>query len=346
MRGLGILCLGVLWSTVSPAQSPTPPSPTLVARRAQLQSYFSGSVPPARAIPARRDLILWFIQHAPADPVLLSSAATIDPSGHSLADPLGYQRAAAAWRAQTARPGLPTAALLHAAYFFKLHDRLAAIQLLETATAREPANREFGARLGDAYALAILGITMINRSGFPTQADPRLTQHPAAQHARAALATSRNPFALAKAGYQLAWQGSILLGSQRLAFDPFPAAQQAVERAVELAPGDAEVAAYLDRYNELQRTTGRGAPANRTAAAASAAASPPSALDWSRIQPGMSRQDLLRLAAPHGRTMSSEDGHLVETYQYLTPGSNSPGRVRLTDGVVTAVHPPPTYSAR
>jgi hypothetical protein len=112
---------------------------------------------------------------------------------------------------------------------------------------------EIGARLGDEYALAILGITMVNKNTLPMSADPALTQSAVARQAREALTTSRNPYVLAKAGYMLSFQGGILLAMRKVPFDPSPLAEAALQRAVSLAPGDQGVAAYLEQHRVLQR---------------------------------------------------------------------------------------------
>lgn len=57
---------------------------------------------------------------------------------------------------------------------------------------------------------------------------------------------------LAKAGYMLAFQGAILRGTGKLAFDTAPLAEAALERAVSLAPGDREVANYQAQHRALQ----------------------------------------------------------------------------------------------
>jgi hypothetical protein len=326
------------------------------ARRALVDYYYLGGVNPADAIPARRRHIVWFIENAPADPVLRGSAATIDPAGHALADPLGFQRASAAWRTQTAKPDVSADALVNAAHFFKLSDKDFTISLLERAVSMEPSNKEFGARLGDEYALAIMGVTMINKNGFPLQADPQLTQSPAAMRAREALRTSANPYALAKAGYMMAWQGAILIATKKLAFDPSSLAKSAVERAVRLAPGEADVASYLEDYNQLQRQSGRGAlammpqpgqagvsqpqgpPATSASpqAAANSTPQPATSVDLSKITIGMSRAELLKLGPPAGRMSLSDGGHLMETYQYVVNGKVA-AKIRLTDGMVSSV---------
>jgi hypothetical protein len=224
--------------------------------RAELLNYYflTGTANASVAVPARRGHILWLIQNMPADPLAGGPSATIDPSGHALADAQGFQQASAAWKAQIAKRDASAQALVNAAYFFKLSDKTLTLNLLERAVALEPANKEFGARLGDAYALAIMGVTMMNKNGFPQGVDPSQTHSIQADQARAALTTSRNPYVLAKAGYMLSFQGSILRSTGQLAFDAAPLAEAALQRAVSLAPGDRDVAEYLAQHRELQRT--------------------------------------------------------------------------------------------
>ena len=131
------------------AQSPQQLEATLqanpkdrVARKALLDYYFLNSAVPASvAIPARRRHILWLIENAPSGELAGTSAATIDASGHRLADPQGFKLASDAWRAQTAKPDASAATLANAAYFFKLSDKAFTISLLERAVALEPGNK-------------------------------------------------------------------------------------------------------------------------------------------------------------------------------------------------------------
>src|SRR6266567_2823901 len=146
------------------------------ARTALLDYYFNTRQDPAVAIPARRRHILWLIENTPADDLAGGPAATIDAAGHSLADPHGFKQASEAWRAQTAKQDVAAKALVNAAYFFKLSNKELTIRLLEHALTLEPAGKEIGARLGDEYALAIMGVTMVNKNGYPLGTDPRLTQ--------------------------------------------------------------------------------------------------------------------------------------------------------------------------
>ena len=234
------------------------------ARSALLDYYFiNPRLDPAEAIPARRRHILWLIENTPADKLAGSPAATIDAAGHRLADPQGFRLASNAWRAQTARQDIDAAALVNAAYFFKLSDKGFTISLLERALTQEPANKEIGARLGDEYALAIMGVTMLNQNGFPLGADPSQTQSVLAKQAREALNTLRNPYVLAKAGYMLSFQGAILRGAGKLAFDTAPLAESTLQRAVSLAPGDPDVANYLEQHHAIQREIQAAAGARR-----------------------------------------------------------------------------------
>ncbi|HWB86995.1 MAG TPA: hypothetical protein VG675_22825 [Bryobacteraceae bacterium] len=345
------------------------------ARGALLDYYFlDSSIDPAEAVPARRRLILWLIENAPADPLAGTPAATIDASGHRLADPEGFKLASAAWRAQAAKKIIGAAALVNAAYFFKLSDKPFTISLLERALALEPSSKEIGARLGDEYALAIMGVTMVNKNGYPLAADPVEAQSATAQEAREALQTGRNPYVLAKAGYMLSFQGTILYYSRKLAFDTAPLAEAALQRAVSLAPHDRDVANYLEQHHEMQREIqsqmGGTAPARTSvstahaarthaavhtsssktvpaakpvAAAALPAAAPPEPVmtvdGLKEVKAGMTRDDLLKLGKPAGSVTMNDDGHMVEIFQYYA-GDTNLGSVRLTDGTVSSVQIP------
>ena len=224
------------------------------ARNALLNYYFLNSaLPAAVAIPARRRHILWLIENTPSDGLAGTSAATIDAAGHRLADPQGFKLASAAWRTQTAKPDVTAAALANAAYFFKLSDKPFTISLLERAVALDPGNKDISAGLGQAYAMAIMGVTMVNKNGYPLGADPALIQSPIAQQAHDRLGTSTNPYVLAVAGYQLSFQGAILRGSGKLDFDTGPLAESVLQRAVSLAPNDPDVASYMEQHREIQR---------------------------------------------------------------------------------------------
>lgn len=267
MRTIGLLL--VLFAGISMAQRPAMLTPLQAeqkerdlranpadakTRAALLEFYFRGPGAPSVNIPARRAHILWLIQNAPADPLAGGPSATIDPSGHKLADPEGFKLASDAWRDQIVKQPQNAAVLTNAAYFFKLSDRALTLQLLERAVALRPEDKETGARLGDQYAAILLGITMVNGNGYPQGADPKLAQSPEAQRARVALDTARNPYVLAKAAYMITFQGSILLGMRQLTYDYSQLADGWADRAVTLAPGDREVAGMREAQRELRRT--------------------------------------------------------------------------------------------
>src|SRR5262249_50835336 len=108
----------------------TSPNDT-AARGALLDYYFLAKVDPAGGIPARRRHILWLIENLPADKLTGGPSATIDAAGHHLADPQGFKLASNAWRAQISKRDISAAALVNAAYFFKLSDKGLTISLLE-----------------------------------------------------------------------------------------------------------------------------------------------------------------------------------------------------------------------
>jgi tetratricopeptide (TPR) repeat protein len=244
------------------------------ARDALLEYYFLAKIDPAVAIPARRRHILWLIENTPDDELAGSPAATIDAAGHWLADPEGFRLASEAWRAQTARRDASAASLVHAAYFFKLSDKAFTIGLLERALALEPDSKEIAARLGDEYALAIMGVTMMNKNGYPMTADSKALRSPLAVRAHVVLETSQNPYLLAKAGYMLLWQGAILHYSGKLALDTAPLAKWALERAVSLAPSDPGVANYMEQYYAITREYERLKKTSPTEALAAKKSSP------------------------------------------------------------------------
>lgn len=224
------------------------------ARSALLNYYFLNSSLDAAVVkPARRRHILWLIENTPSDELAGTSAATIDPTGHRLGDPEGFKLASAAWRAQTAKPDASAASLANAAYFFKLSDKPFTMSLLERALALEPGNKNISTGLGETYAMAIMGVTMVNQNGYPLRADPDQVQSPAAKQAHDALGASRNPHVLAVAGYKLSFQGAILHATGQLAFDADPLADSVLQRAVSLAPNDADVASYMQQHREIQR---------------------------------------------------------------------------------------------
>jgi len=223
------------------------------ARSALLNYYFgSAELDAGKVIEARRRHILWFIENAPGDAAMGGSAATIDPSGHPIADSQGYKQASEAWKAQIAKKDVNAVVLGNAAYFFKLSDNAFTIDLLERAMKLEPSNEQVAGFLGVEYAMAILGVTMVNKNGYPTDANPNLTDGPVAKKARQALDSSKNVGMLARAGYILSFQGSILRGAGKLRFDAAPLAESMLKRAASLDPDNLEVAKLLEQHRQMQ----------------------------------------------------------------------------------------------
>jgi hypothetical protein len=214
------------------------------ARGALLDYYFVNSkVGAATAIAARQRHILWLIENTPWDELAGAPSATIDAK----ADPRGFKLASDAWWAQAIKPDARAATLVNAANFYKLADKESSIELLEKALLLEPKSKDIALRLGDAYALAILGITMINKDGLPTAADPESFDGDVARRARQALNLSNNPFVLSKAAYQIAFQGRALQAMHKIEFDPQPLAEATAVRAVSLAPKDTDIADYQEK---------------------------------------------------------------------------------------------------
>ncbi len=214
------------------------------ARGALLDYYFHNTkVNATAAIAARRRLILWLIENTPWDQLAGGPSATIDAE----ADPRGFKLASDAWWAQAIQPDARAPTLVNAANFYRLADKESSIELLEKALALERKSKEIASRLGDAYALAILGVTKLDKSGAPTAADPESYDGDVARRARQALNLSNNPYVLAKAGYQIAIQGAALQAMHKIEFDQQRLAQATVARAVSLAPKDTEIARYQEK---------------------------------------------------------------------------------------------------
>jgi len=232
-------------------------------RAALLNRYFGrvGSLDAAKVLEARRTHILWFVNNAPDDPVAGSPAATIDRSGHPLADPEGYRLVSEAWRAQVSRPNTSVRVLRNAAYFFKLPDKELAAGLLERALTIDPSNQEVASLLGSVYALAILGVTRANQNEFPLAADPDQARSPFAKKALQALQTSGNVDVLAAAGHRLSFQGGILRSIRQLEFDADPIAEAVLLRAVTLDPANSRTLNTLAQHYEIRAATTRDATA-------------------------------------------------------------------------------------
>ena len=90
-------------------------TPDDINGRARLMGYYfapgSESLGADARIQARRRHILWFIRNHPDSALLMTSEATLDARGHSLADPEGYDQLRKAWIEQTAKKDASAAVL-------------------------------------------------------------------------------------------------------------------------------------------------------------------------------------------------------------------------------------------
>jgi hypothetical protein len=236
----------------------------LQARARLLGFYFRGPARtiygPAAAIAARRSHILWLVGNHPASELASLSETTIDAAGHSLADKEGYEQLSALWKAQVGRHGRDVGVLRNAAKFFQLSDKAYSVSLLKQAQQLEPANREWPAKIGYVYALAILGVEMINQNGLPTSHDPGEAKGRFAAEARDELGRSTDPVVVGVAGrivgqYGLMFTG-MLRGSGRFAVDYAPLAETLLTRAQELEPANRQWSRDLEQFRKLRTEAG------------------------------------------------------------------------------------------
>ena len=102
--------------------------------------------------------------------------------------------------------------------------------------------------------MAIMGVTMVNKNGYPLGADPGSDQSPIAKLAHDALSVSTNANVLAVAGYMLSVSGAILRGSGKLRVRyGSPGGERAATCAQPGTTGDPGVANLLEQHREIQR---------------------------------------------------------------------------------------------
>jgi hypothetical protein len=235
-------------------------NPEDAAARTRLLGFYFRAAPGAvardEAIAARRRHILWLIKHHPGSEALDLSETTIDREGHSLADPVGHEQAAALWIEQAARHDKSAAVLGHAAAFFLLSDKPRAVAFLRRAHQAEPGNREWSARIGYALALAILGVDMKNQNGLPTRHNPVEARSELASRAAVELKASTDVVMVAVAGSIIGQYGLILsaicCGPEKFAVDFVPLAEALLTRAQELDPSNPAYARELEQFRKLR----------------------------------------------------------------------------------------------
>jgi tetratricopeptide (TPR) repeat protein len=216
----------------------------LVARTKLLGFYFRSALPdlgPETTIAARRRHILWLIEHHPESEAAVLAEATIDAKGHKLADAAGYAQASAAWIEQAKNHDRDVAVLRHAAKFFQLSDKDRALSLLKQAQAVAPDDRDLAVMTGYVYALAILGVDMINQNGLPTSHNPAEAAGDFARRAVEEVGGSSNVAVVGAAGQIIHNYGVILsavYGAGRFKVDHVALAERFLGKARDLDPGN------------------------------------------------------------------------------------------------------------
>jgi TonB family protein len=326
-------------------------SPTDMRARVSLLGYYFATAARVEGVEAakaaRRRHILWVIEHAPEDQTAMLSEMTIDPAGHSLADPEGYAAAKARWKALSDDPKSGPIVLRHAAYFFRLHDKALALDCLKRAQTSLPATAELGAQ----YAITILGITMINSNGLPMVADATEAGGDLARRAAGELRASTNLTLLELAGNMLAQYGAVARALTGGAIDRDALTEEILLKVQSLAPANfAAPKALAEMYKRRAlASTDRGTLARQwlteaTMAADRAAAASDNAsfiADW-RLS---LRLDAARAAVEAGETEAAKtmaeaalaqvtDEHSVKFGQAVHDGHAVLGRAALAKGNV------------
>jgi hypothetical protein len=231
----------------------------LAARTRLLGFYFRGAMrvyPREVTIEARRRHILWLIANNPDSEASALSEATIDAKGHELADPAGFEQASVLWMEQARRHAKDVRVLSHAARFFVLSDKERAVSLLRQAQSAEPDRREWPARIGYVYALAILGVDMVNRNGLPTSHDVAQAKSAFALQAIDELTASQDAVLVGVAG-KIVGQYGLILGakygrSDRFAVDHAALSEALLARAQELEPANPQWSSDLEQLRKLR----------------------------------------------------------------------------------------------
>jgi hypothetical protein len=233
----------------------------LAARTRLLGFYFRGAMqvyPREITIAARRRHIVWLIENRPDSEASGLSEATIDARGHALADPAGFRQASALWMEQARRHTTDVRVLRHAANFFRLSDKELAVSLLRQAQSAEPDSREWRARIGYVYALAILGVDMVNQNGLPTSHNAAEAKGAFALRAVDDLMASSDATVVGVAGTIVGQYGlmlsAICRGPDRFAVDHAALSDAFLNRAQELEPANPQWSSGLEQLRRLRST--------------------------------------------------------------------------------------------
>ncbi len=239
-------------------------NPEDIAARVKLLGFYSRGAAMRlfghdATIEARRRHILWLIQHHPESEAADLSETTIDRSGHSLADAAGYDQASALWMEEASRHQDSAAVLTHAAKFFQLSNKERAISLLRQAQHAAPSDPEVAARIGYVYALAILGVDMINHNGIPMSYSAGEARGDFAARALSELKNSSEAAVVGNAGWIAGQYGLILNGMLQGKFtvDYFPMAEELLARAHQLDPDNPMYLSGLEQIRKLRDMSAR-----------------------------------------------------------------------------------------
>jgi hypothetical protein len=190
-----------------------------------------------------------------------TSAATIDPAGHSLADPEGYRQAKALWLKQVEAYKTSTKVMRNAAKFFQLPDKELAESALKRAQALEPKNPEWSASLGYLYALGIMGVNGLNQNGLPTGVNPAEVEGTFAKKAREKLRRSSDAALILTAGSILSQYGSMIYATGLSRQDYRGLAEELLKRAGGPGSNQPSPSWSLGQHYRLERLRARSAEA-------------------------------------------------------------------------------------
>jgi hypothetical protein len=273
-------------------------SEDLAARTRLLGYYFASAqrvigADATRA--ARRRHIVWMIEHHPEAEVTILPEMTIDPAGHSLADPDGYAEARTRWLAQVDRHKDDPRVLRHAARFFRLPDRALALDLLKQAVQLSPMDADVGGELGYLYGITILGVTMINNNGLPMNADPAAARGALATQSISDVRASSNLAVIRSAGAILAQYGVMVGAISKVAINQDALAEELLTRAEAMNPTDFGTIQSLAAFYHLKWIRAQTV-ADRTKFAKQELAEAERAVERSKADPDWYRSSLLTAA--------------------------------------------------
>ncbi|HEY3128648.1 MAG TPA: hypothetical protein VGL91_04275 [Acidobacteriota bacterium] len=230
--------------------------------RAKLMGYYFAPVSQPLGfearIQARRKHILWLINNRPDSALLMTSEATLDPRGHSLADAEGYEQAKKAWLKQTASKDANAALLGNAGRFFYLPDKALAAEFFARARRLEPENSFWLFMQGSVMAFAVAGITQMNQNGFPGPADPAEAGSDFAKTVRRELETLTDTALLAAVARELTARGFMAQSmaqrnpGEKPPVDALGLAESLLKRVQDLDPGKSEPSFELAGIYELR----------------------------------------------------------------------------------------------